>query len=238
MIRNATIVDGTGRMRFRTDVGLAGGRIAAMGSLVHAQAREVVDASGFVVAPGFIDMHTHSDVTLLDDPGGESKIHQGVTTEVVGNCAFSPFPAGDAGPAGLQQALGSILPSRVEWGWSTLDGWARCLEGQGTSLNVVPLVGHAALRVAAGALAESPPTPDQLRAMERLAGEALEQCARLHGPADESFKGLRGFGQQQAPPPRSLRATCAGRLHFLRMTLAYERVEASDVEWLTLPVIA
>jgi N-acyl-D-aspartate/D-glutamate deacylase len=177
LILNATVVDGTGRAGFRGDLGIFGHTIDRIGALADAQAAQRIDASGQVVAPGFIDMHTHSDVTLLDEPGGESKAYQGVTTEVIGNCGFSPFPAGPAGVQGLRDALGSFLPSRRDWGWSTLDGWAQCLESNGISLNVAPLVGHATLRVAAGATENRVPAADQMRTMKNLTAEAAAQGA-------------------------------------------------------------
>ena len=77
LILNGTVVDGTGDARYQADVGISGGRIEAIGALGHAEAARRIDATGHVVAPGFIDMHSHSDITLLDDPGGESKAHQG-----------------------------------------------------------------------------------------------------------------------------------------------------------------
>ena len=89
LIVGGTIVDGTGAPRRRADVGISAGRIAAVGSLVGSSAAETVDASGRIVSPGFIDIHSHSDVTLLDDPGAESKVQQGVTTDVSGNCSYS-----------------------------------------------------------------------------------------------------------------------------------------------------
>ena len=97
LIVNGAVVDGTGAPRYKADVGITADRIAAVGDLSDSQAGRVVDASRLVVAPGFIDMHSHSDVTMLDDPRGESKAHQGVTTEVTGNCGASPFPAGVLG---------------------------------------------------------------------------------------------------------------------------------------------
>ena len=105
LILHGTVVDGTGGPSYRGDVGISGGRVAAVGRLAEAQSRRKIDARGCVVAPGFIDIHGHSDLTLLEDPGGESKAYQGVTTEVTGNCSFSPFPAGSAGPEVLQRQL-------------------------------------------------------------------------------------------------------------------------------------
>lgn len=177
LILNGTVVDGTDQARYKGDVGISGGRIKAIGSLAHAEAGRRIDATGLVVAPGFIDMHSHSDVTLRDDPGGESKAHQGVTTEVTGNCSYSPFPAGKAGPKALQEHLGSTLISKVDWTWNTLDDWAGDLESNGISINVAPQVGQAALQVAVGAIEDRPATDDQMREMQRLAAEAVEQGA-------------------------------------------------------------
>ena len=177
LITNGTVVDGTGGPRKRADVGVAGGRIAAVGDLAGQEAALRIDASGSVVVPGFIDAHSHSDVCMLEDPGGESKVHQGVTTEVTGNCAYSPFPSGDAGPDVLQRALGSIMRGTVEWDWTTLDEWADRVESSGVSINIAPLVGHHALRISVGAVDDRPPTPDELSGMRRLAAEAVEQGA-------------------------------------------------------------
>jgi N-acyl-D-amino-acid deacylase len=174
LILNGTIVDGTNTPRYKADLGLTGGRIAAIGDLGHAEAARRIDATGHVVAPGFIDMHAHSDVTLLDDPGGESKAHQGVTTEVTGNCGYSPFPAGIGGPKALQDNLGKTLIGRVPWTWNTLDEWADIMHSNGISINVAPQLGNAALQVAAGAIEDRRATQDEMRNMKRLAAEAME----------------------------------------------------------------
>ena len=117
------VVDGSGQPRFEADVGVSRGRIEAVGRLDRAEAARVIDASGLVVAPGFIDMHSHSDVTLLDDPGGESKAHQGVTTEVTGQLQLLAIPvrgraagrrAGDHGlHHGLRDRVGLDDDGRV-----------------------------------------------------------------------------------------------------------------------------
>lgn len=165
LILNGTIVDGADRTRYKGDLEVTGGRIEAIGSLEETEAARRIDASGHVVAPGFIDLHSHSDVTLLDDPGGESKAYQGVTTEVTGNCSYLPFPVGKAGPKALREHLGSTLASKVDWTWETLDDWAGDMESNGISINVAPQVGQAALQVASGAIEDRPATRDEMREM-------------------------------------------------------------------------
>ena len=177
LITNATVVDGTNSPRYGADVGLDGGNIAAIGSLREADAERRIDASGLVLAPGFIDMHTHSDLTLLDDPGGESMAYQGVTTQVTGNCSFSPFPMGDLAPEQMRRLMGEIFETRQEWRWHTLDEWAALMGSHGVSLNVAPQVGNTPLRAAAGALDNRPATPDELDVQKRLLSETMEQGA-------------------------------------------------------------
>src|SRR3954452_18155633 len=86
LLRDADVYDGTATPPRKADVAVTGGRIMAIDTRIDAHANEVVDLNGLALAPGFIDVHTHSDVSLLHDPSGESKARQGVTTEVVGNC--------------------------------------------------------------------------------------------------------------------------------------------------------
>lgn len=178
LIEKGIIVDGTGLPRFSADVGISAGKIEAIGELSGAEALCHIDATGHIVAPGFIDMHSHSDITLLDDPGGESKVHQGVTTEVVGNCSMSPFPTGRLEGTDLQKEVDlGFGQSTLEWTWKDLDGWAQAIEENGISINIAPQVGHSALRVAAGVIDDRPPSSDELSYMEKLAAEAVEQGA-------------------------------------------------------------
>ena len=177
LIVNATIVDGTNSPRYRADVGLYGGKILEIGALEDADGEREIDATGLVLAPGFIDMHTHSDLSLLDDPGGESMAYQGVTTQVTGNCSYSPFPMGDAAPDRMRSVMGEMFETRQTWRWSTLVEWADLMESQGVSLNVAPQVGNAPLRIAAGALDNRPASQDELRTMKRLLAETMDQGA-------------------------------------------------------------
>ncbi len=202
LIANGEVVDGTGRLRYKADVGISGDRIASIGNLEEAVAYRVIDASGQIVAPGFIDMHSHSDRTLLDDPGGESKVYQGVTTEVVGNCGYSPYPVGAMGA----DAVDRSHISSVEWDWTDLDGWANRLEANGLSINVAPQVGHSAIRFAVGLADSRAPTPDQLAEMRRLTAESVEQGAfsmstgltvapSMYGDTDEIAALAESFSQ-------------------------------------------
>ena len=177
LILNGTIVDGTNSPRYKSDVGISDGRIEAIGALADAEAARRIDAAGHVVCPGFIDMHSHSDVTLFDDPGGDSKAYQGVTTEVTGNCSYTPFPAGKGGPRALQDNIGRSLVGDTVWEWDTLDDWAGALETKGISINLAPQVGNSALQIASGATEDRPATAEELAEMKRLAAEAVEMGA-------------------------------------------------------------
>ena len=172
-ITGGTVVDGSGKDRYQADIGITDGKIAAIGDLSRAETGRTINAAGHVVVPGFIDMHSHSDRTLIDDRNAESKVYQGVTTEVVGNCSYSPFPVG---PLGFSVIARSHL-SKVDWTWTDHNGYAQFLESDGISVNVANQVGHATLRAAAGLLDNRPPTADELETMCRMAAESVEQGA-------------------------------------------------------------
>jgi N-acyl-D-amino-acid deacylase len=143
LIRKGLIVDGAGTPWYRADVGVREGRFAAIGKLERAEAESVVDAEGLAVAPGFIDIHVHSDYTLLADPKGESAVAQGITTDFNGQCGISPAPA-------LEGAIDPIKRSLQEYGlelsWSTVSEYLDHLELLKPSINVATLVGHGAIR--------------------------------------------------------------------------------------------
>ncbi len=177
VIRNATLIDGSGRPAQTGDLGITGDRISAIGSIdPEAVAARTIDAGGRVACPGFIDIHTHSDLTLIDDGVGESKLRQGVTTEVVGNCSFAAFPIEperlDLHADHLARATAPIIP----W-WTDLNGYADALHDRGLAINVAPLAGHGTLRVAAMGVEERPATAEELSRMEGDLGRALEQGA-------------------------------------------------------------
>jgi N-acyl-D-aspartate/D-glutamate deacylase len=179
IIAGGTVVDGTGAAGVRGDVGVFGGRIAAIGDLSQLSAARTIDATGRVVCPGFIDAHSHSDLTLLSDGRALSKIHQGVTTEIVGNCGLGVAPLANA------QAIDDVRDSiyivdpdpSVDWSWTSMAGYLDTLEASGISLNVAALAGHLAIHASVMGYDDRPASADEQRAMQRLLDSALQEGA-------------------------------------------------------------
>ena len=175
LIQQARVVDGSGAPSFVGDVAIRGDTIAHVGTLASPQARVLIDGTGLTLAPGFIDLHTHSDYTLLVNPLAESKVHQGVTTEVIGNCGTSPAPLGDdAYPiirARMQQQY------QLDVSWRTLADYLQRLAASGTAVNVVPIVGHGTIRSAVMGYDQRPPTTSELTCMQTLLAEAMSDGA-------------------------------------------------------------
>lgn len=172
-ITGGRVFDGTGRPAEPADVGIAAGRIAEVGPLASAEARVTIAADGRCVCPGFIDTHSHSDAYLLVDPSAPSKIHQGVTTEVVGNCGASAAPR-------FGQAR---LPS--DWRtfdypgtWRSMAEYRALVERVTPAVNVVALAGHNVIRASVVGYEGRAATADELDAMARLLDEALDAGAR------------------------------------------------------------
>lgn len=180
LLRGATVVDGAGEEPFAADVAVRGDRIVAVGDLADVRAGRVVDLDGRVLCPGFIDIHTHSDVSLLLDPAGESKVLQGVTTEVTGNCGFSAFPF-SADQLGLHAdhlaRIGDDPFHPADLTWRDLDGYAAQVEQNPPAINVAPLVGHGTVRVAVMGVDQRRPTEEELDRMRQLVAESLDQGA-------------------------------------------------------------
>jgi len=146
-----------------------------VGQLTSAPAAEALDATGLVVSPGFIDMHTHSDLSLLEDPHGHSKIRQGVTTELVGHCGMSPYPVPDGSHG--SPSRGSHSPVLGKPDWTDLAGYAGRVARRGSAINIAPLVGHGSVREAVMGYDDRPPTPDELEQMGDLVAQAMDQGA-------------------------------------------------------------
>jgi N-acyl-D-amino-acid deacylase len=171
-IRDGLVVDGADAPR-EVDVGIQGERVVSVGSGLG-RARHSIEAAGMLVAPGFIDMHTHSDFTLPVRPSADAKLLQGVTTDVTGNCGFSPFPLADDVGA-LHH--GDFLEHELLERWPSLPAYAEEIEGRGLGINIAPLVGFGALRLSV--LGEADVRADQsaLTKMGELLREAMHDGA-------------------------------------------------------------
>ena len=168
VIRNATIIDGTGAERFTGDVTIEDGHISEVGSSSGAAAVEV-DATGLVLAPGFVDVHTHDDGALLQHPDMAFKISQGCTSVVVGNCGFSAIPA--------VPGENTLDLSGVQANWSDLDGYRQNVENSGPALNAMMLVGHNTIRSLEMGNERRAPNDQELERMQQHVELAMEQGA-------------------------------------------------------------
>jgi N-acyl-D-amino-acid deacylase len=171
LIQQAQVVDGSGAPSFVADVAVRGDLIAQVGQVHERQARLVIDGAGLIVAPGFIDLHTHSDYTLLVNPLAESKVRQGVTTEVIGNCGTSPAPLGEDGYPIVRARMAQQYQLDVTW--RSFGEYLERLAEAGVAVNVVPLVGHGAVRSAVMAYAQRPPSAAELERMRGLVADAM-----------------------------------------------------------------
>jgi N-acyl-D-aspartate/D-glutamate deacylase len=185
VIRNGWVVDGSGSPRYRADVGVIEGRIAAIGR-IRESAREVVDAEGRAVAPGFIDGHTHMDAQVFWDPLGSCSCWHGVTSVVMGNCGFTLAPCAAADKdlviRNLQRAediAAEAMAAGINWTWTTYAEFLDAVDALPKGINYAGYIGHSALRThAMGERAfEEPASPADLAAMERELRSALRAGA-------------------------------------------------------------
>lgn len=172
IIKNAHIIDGTGSPAYKADLGVSGDRIVRIENSIIEEAELVIDGEGLCLSPGFIDPHTHSDMALIISPLAESKIYQGVTTEVVGNCGSSPVPLLGAAREETQ-AEAAVYGLDIDW--TDMAGYLARIRRQGVALNIVPLVGYNTVRGAVMGYGDVQPDTHQQAAMEKLVQEAMEQ---------------------------------------------------------------
>jgi N-acyl-D-aspartate/D-glutamate deacylase len=181
LIEHGTVIDGSGSGPVLADVVVRSGRILAVaeGLGARVEAGTVLDARGLTVAPGFVDIHGHSDLSLLSAPHAPSKLLQGVTTEVIGNCGMAVAPvAPGVDRALLRTALASgDADPTVEWDWDTMAGYRRRLDLVRPAMNVGVLTGHLPIRVGALGYSDRAATIDELTTMQVLLDEALKDGA-------------------------------------------------------------
>lgn len=173
LIKNGRIVDGTGAPYKYGDILVQGDEILAMGRL-EVEADRIIDAKNHIVAPGFIDLHTHSDIPLLVDPRASSKLLQGVTTEVLGNCGGSPAPLGENN---REATAKNIAEYDIEPTWNSYGEYLAALEEKRPGINAVGLVGHSALRSHIMGFAQRESTDQEKKAMGLLLERSMEEGA-------------------------------------------------------------
>jgi N-acyl-D-aspartate/D-glutamate deacylase len=185
VIKNGVLIDGSGLPRYHADVAVRHGRIVSIGR-IRERAREVIDADGLVVAPGFVDGHTHMDAQIFWDPLGTCSCWHGVTTVVMGNCGFTLAPCPESQKhlvvRNLERAediAAEAMAAGIEWKWTTFPEFLDCLDGLPKGINYAGYLGHCALRtyVMGERAFEQAASEDDLRAMERELRDAIRAGA-------------------------------------------------------------
>ena len=206
LITGGSVLNGEGTPAVRADVGIRGGRVAAIGDLQTSPAARRIDASGLTVAPGFIDMHNHSDYTILAEPRSESMIRQGVTTMVLGESR-------SAGP--IKAGADEARADGVTVDWTTLGGYFQKLERQHMSTNIASYVGEEQVWTYVKGYSQSPATPEELAAMKRLVAQAMEE-------------GAMGLSTALLQPPSSI-ATTANLIELATVAKQYGGIYSSHI---------
>ena len=181
LIKNGTVVDGSGAPRYRADVGMRAGKIVEIGR-VRAPADRIIDADGLIVAPGFIDGHTHMDAQIAWDPLGSCSCWHGVTSVVMGNCGFALAPCKPADREWFARCLTAVedIPTEamlagIDWNWETFPEYLATVERLPKGLNYGMYIGHSALRMYAMGRRglDERANDDELRRMAAAVEEAI-----------------------------------------------------------------
>lgn len=173
VIQNGYVVDGTGNPWYKADIGIKSGKIAEICRSIS-PADITIDAKGMIVSPGFIDMHTHSDYTLLVDPKADSFVRQGVTTELIGLCGYSMAPISDKNKEHLS-SFWDVPEGEISW--QTFSEYLNKFQDQGVTQNIVPLVGHNAIRSAVMGLEDRKASGPEMQEMKDLVEQAMNDGA-------------------------------------------------------------
>jgi N-acyl-D-amino-acid deacylase len=178
LIRNGKIIDGTGSPWFYGDIGVKNGRIEKIGTLSACEAKVVIDAKQQVVSPGFIDLHTHSDLVILDEPLIEAKVRQGITTDLLGQdgIAAAPLPEEFVSPWRKNMAGLNGTPP-IDWDWRTVGDYLNKIEANNPSYNLAVLAPHGNIRMEVMGLDNRPATDEEIKQMQDVLRRSLDEGA-------------------------------------------------------------
>jgi N-acyl-D-aspartate/D-glutamate deacylase len=182
IIRNGTVIDGTGKARFKADVGIEGDRLTLVGPANDAKAKQEIDATGKIVCPGFVDPHSHADMSVWSKDHAtflEPLIRQGITTFVGGNCgmALAPIVPENADAVAMYVTAFSPVNFETDVKWNTVGDYFDVVESNGIAMNMAMLAPHGLIRLNAMRGDQRPPTPDELKTMVRLVEQSVEEGA-------------------------------------------------------------
>ena len=182
IIRNGLIVDGTGKAAFSGDLAIKDGKIAAVGGVIG-EAKEELDAAGLVVSPGFIDFHSHADMSILYDRFCSSRIYTGVTTDVIGNCGIGVAPISDDPEkaellrAYLSTRIVGTIPAPLEFHWKSFGEYLDYIDAHAPAINIAPLLSQGAIRIQEMGFSKEDATPEQIIHMQQEVDKAMQEGA-------------------------------------------------------------
>ena len=177
LIRNGKVFTGAGNPWFMADIGVKDGRIVEIGKILR-DSKEVIDVKGLAVAPGFIDLHDHSDFSIMVNREAHSKVHMGVTTTVFASCGSGAAPLNEEMREEILRSLPFLEESGVKVNWSTMEEYLKLLEGEGLSINVAPLVGFGTIRRYVMGMEMRAPTTSELESMKMEVAKAMKAGSR------------------------------------------------------------
>lgn len=179
VIKGGKILDGSGGKAYRADIGIKDDMICEIDSEINSGSADIIHADGYTVCPGFIDIHSHSDFSLIHNPRAESKVMQGVTTEITGNCGFSPAPVNPSRFDELMQYLVNTVAiseeEKEDWKYRSQAEFLCGLENRGIAVNIASLVGHGTIKVGAMGFKKGEPSRREHDRMAEMLAEELEQ---------------------------------------------------------------
>jgi len=178
VIKNVRVVDGFGNPWYHADVGVEGERIVHIGRIESKDAQKLIDGNNMMLSPGFIDMHSHSEMVFLNEKQHElveGRIRQGITTEIMGNCGISVSPVKDEMKPIMEASVRWMTPGKVPWEWNSMGEFLDLMEKKGVVVNVGTLTGHGAIRALLKGFSSGVSLSEELRNMQDSLRETFEQ---------------------------------------------------------------